>query len=50
MMDPDGGVAEPRNEVDGVRWVSLEDAAELLTYPRDRDLLTAFSGQVASSR
>ena len=50
MMDPGGGVAEPRNEVDGVRWLSLEDAAQLLTYPRDRELLIAFSGQVASSR
>src|SRR3989442_8155815 len=50
MMDPGEGVAEPRNEVDEVRWLSLEDAAQLLTYPRDRELLIAFSGQVASSR
>jgi 8-oxo-dGTP diphosphatase len=50
MMDPAGGVAEPRNEVDGVRWVSLEDAASLLTYSGDRELLAAFSSQVASSR
>jgi len=34
--------------VDEVRWLSLEDAAQLLTYPRDRELLIAFSGQVAS--
>jgi len=50
MMDPGEGTAEPRNEVDAVRWVSLEDAANLLTYPRDRELLSAFSSQVASSR
>src|SRR6266487_2154061 len=50
MMAPGEGVAEPRNEVDEVRWLSLEDAAQLLTYPRDRALLIAFSGQVASSR
>ncbi len=50
MMAPGEGVAEPRNEVDEVRWLSLEDAAQLLTYPRDRELLIAFSGQVASSR
>jgi 8-oxo-dGTP diphosphatase len=50
MMDPGEAVAEPRNEVDEVRWVSLEDAARLLTYPRDCELLVAFSRQVASSR
>ncbi len=50
MMDPGDGVAEPCNEVDAVRWISLEGAGQLLTYPRDRELLAAFSGQVASSR
>jgi 8-oxo-dGTP diphosphatase len=28
------------NEVDEVRWVTLADAAALLTYQRDRDLVT----------
>ena len=41
IMDPGSGRAEPRNEVDAVRWVSLEEAAVLLTYPRDREILTA---------
>ena len=50
MMDPGDGVAEPCNEVDAVRWISLEGAGQLLTYPRDRELLSAFSNQVASSR
>ncbi|HEV8531439.1 MAG TPA: NUDIX hydrolase [Methylomirabilota bacterium] len=50
MMDPAGGVAEPRNEVDGVRWASFEEAASLLTYSRDRELLAAFFGQAARSR
>jgi len=50
MMDPGDGVAEPCNEVDAVRWISLEGAGQLLTYPRDRELLAAFSSQVASSR
>jgi 8-oxo-dGTP pyrophosphatase MutT (NUDIX family) len=33
---------EPRaqNEVDEVRWVALGDAAELLSYERDADLLS----------
>ena len=37
-MEPDG---EPwaQNEVDEVRWVPLEDAAELLSYEHDRDLV-----------
>ncbi len=42
-MYPIGGVAEPRNEVDAVQWVSLEGAARTLTYERDCDLLAAFA-------
>jgi 8-oxo-dGTP pyrophosphatase MutT (NUDIX family) len=39
-MDPvtDDGFS-PNDEVDEVRWVSLEEAAALLTYDRDRVLL-----------
>src|SRR5262249_18535049 len=37
------GEAEPRNEVDAVRWLGVEAAASLLTYPRDRELLAAFA-------
>jgi 8-oxo-dGTP pyrophosphatase MutT (NUDIX family) len=33
------GEAEARGEVDEVRWVPLEDAAALLTYGYDRELL-----------
>ena len=33
------GEAEARSEVDEVRWVALEDAAALLTYGYDRELL-----------
>jgi len=43
IMDPGNRRAEPRNEVDVVRWVSLEEAATLLTYQRDREILTAFA-------
>jgi len=43
IMDPGNRRAEPRNEVDAVRWASLEEAAALLTYPRDREILTAFA-------
>ena len=41
IMDPGNGRAGPRNEVDALGWVSLEDAASLLTYPRDREILAA---------
>jgi 8-oxo-dGTP diphosphatase len=41
-----GGEAEARNEIDEVRWVSLEDAPSVLSYARDRDLVT----QVTSER
>ena len=46
IMDPRSGRAEPRNEMDAVRWASLEEAATLLTYPRDRKILTAFCSAV----
>jgi hypothetical protein len=37
-MEP-GGEAEPRNEVDEVRWVPLEEAESVLSYERDRNLV-----------
>jgi len=46
-MDPGNGRAEPRNEVDAIRWVSVEEAAALLTYPRDRKILTALCAVVS---
>ena len=33
------GELDFRHEVDDARWVALEDAARLLTYPRDVELL-----------
>jgi 8-oxo-dGTP diphosphatase len=37
----------PNDEVDRRRWVTLGEAAELLTYPHDRELLEAFGATVA---
>lgn len=37
------GEARAQNEVDEVRWVSLDEAAELLTHDRDRRLLRTVS-------
>jgi 8-oxo-(d)GTP phosphatase len=37
--EPDVTAYEANDEVDEVRWVEVEDASELLTYPRDRATL-----------
>jgi 8-oxo-dGTP diphosphatase len=41
LMTPVGGHLEAANEVDDARFVPVVDAAALLTYARDRDLLAA---------
>ena len=46
IMDPGNGRAGPHNEVDAVRWASLEEVATLLTYPRDREILAVFATAV----
>lgn len=38
-MTPASGAFTPNGEVDEVRWVSLAEVADLLTYPRDAELL-----------
>lgn len=40
-----GGDAAPRNEVDAVRWLPLDEARALLTYDRDRAVLDSFAVQ-----
>ena len=47
VMRPVGGEAAPHNEVDAVRWVSVAQAGQMLTYARDRVLLKAL---VAAAR
>jgi 8-oxo-dGTP diphosphatase len=37
------GVAGPHNEIDAVRWVTLDEAAALLSHDRDRVTLGAFA-------
>lgn len=41
VPDPDAAVAT--NEVDEVRWLPLEAAERLLSYPRDRQVLRALA-------
>ena len=39
LMQATGGVFEPGEEIDEVRWLPLGEVVELLSYPRDRTLL-----------
>lgn len=39
FMTPEGGAFESNDEVDELRWVPLDEAADLLTYQRDRELV-----------
>jgi 8-oxo-dGTP diphosphatase len=38
-MEPVAGVFAPTDEVDEIRWLTREEAAELLSYGRDQALL-----------
>jgi 8-oxo-dGTP pyrophosphatase MutT (NUDIX family) len=40
VMAPESGSFAVNAEVDELRWLSLADAGEVLTYQRDRDLLS----------
>ena len=39
VMAAEGGTFTPNFEVDQLRWSTLEDAARLLSYPRDQELV-----------
>jgi 8-oxo-dGTP pyrophosphatase MutT (NUDIX family) len=39
VMAPDSGAFRPNAEVDELRWVTLDEATRLLSYPRDRELV-----------
>ncbi len=43
MRPLDKGEFEPNDETDELRWVTPEEAAGLLSYDRDRELVTAVS-------
>jgi 8-oxo-dGTP diphosphatase len=40
MTPENGSEASPRNEVDAVRWVTVDDAVATLSYARDRDVVS----------
>jgi len=39
LMEPVDGKFEPHGEVDELRWVTPEEADEVLTYPHDKELV-----------
>src|SRR4051812_23124231 len=39
LMEPVQGAFRPHGEVDELRWVTKEEAEQLLTYPHDRELV-----------
>jgi 8-oxo-dGTP diphosphatase len=44
LMAPESGDFAPNEEVDELRWASPQEAHELLSYERDRDLLADVFG------
>jgi len=46
LMKPIAGDLQFRNEVDDGRWVSVEQARDLLSYVRDVEVLVALEGTV----
>jgi 8-oxo-dGTP diphosphatase len=42
MSIDEAGTWEPGDEVDDLAWVGVQDAADLLTYARDAEVLFAF--------
>jgi len=42
-MHPEGGEFTPNEEVDELRWVTVADAGELLSYSFDRELVGKLS-------
>ena len=45
MRGPEGAKAKARHEIDDARWVPLQDAEPMLTYPHDRTLLRRLAGE-----
>jgi len=47
LMEPEDDAAPftPNDEVDEMRWLDIEDAAALLSYPRDAELVRLAGGR-----
>jgi 8-oxo-dGTP diphosphatase len=48
-MQPRDGDFEPNDEVDQVRWVALDEVANLVTYPRDAEVVAGLLELSATS-
>jgi 8-oxo-dGTP diphosphatase len=48
-MTPEGGDVVAANEIDEVRWVGIEEAQALLSYPRDRQVLASLLASVSQA-
>lgn len=49
-MEPVAGAFEPTAEVDQLRWLSPEEAIDLLTHEGDREVVRAAAGDATASR
>ncbi len=45
IMAATGGFFRHNEEVDELRWLRLEEASRLLSYPRDRELVAVLDGR-----
>ncbi|HET6811755.1 MAG TPA: NUDIX hydrolase [Acidimicrobiales bacterium] len=48
-MTPETGEVTAANEVDDARWVGIEEAQALLSYPRDRQVLASLLASMAEA-
>jgi len=48
-MEPLSGTFEPNDEVDEVRWVPVESVGEVVTYPRDADVVASLFHPVTTA-
>jgi len=49
VMDVVDGGFTPHAEVDDLRWLTIQEARQLLTYERDREVLDRFFSQFAAN-
>jgi len=49
VMRVSSGRFRPNREVDAVRWVCFDEAMAMLSYDRDRDVLTALANVLVSA-
>jgi 8-oxo-dGTP pyrophosphatase MutT (NUDIX family) len=49
LMQPIDGEFSPNDEVDELRWLPIGEAARLLSYDHDRELLVSVTSPIAAS-